>query len=68
MAKLMVERAIESASERRLKIAPVCSYSVYYFLENPDKRGVLAEPYRGMSEEELRKYYEERLRAERARL
>lgn len=67
VAKAMVDKAVEVATERNLKIVPICSYSVYYFLKNPQLRGILAEPYINMSDEELRKYYEERLSAEKAK-
>lgn len=67
VAKAMVEKALEVARSKGLKIVPICSYSVYYFLKNPEARDILAEPYRSMSEEELRKYYEERLEAEKAK-
>ncbi|MCX8196098.1 MAG: N-acetyltransferase [Acidilobaceae archaeon] len=67
VAKMMVEKALEVAQERGLKIEPICSYSVYYFLKNPDKRGMLAEPYIRMSEEEMKRYYEQRLAEERAK-
>lgn len=67
VARMMVEKALEVAKDRDLKVVPICSYSVYYFIKNPDKRGLLAEPYKSMSEEELKKYYEERLAAEKAK-
>ncbi|MEN2999825.1 MAG: GNAT family N-acetyltransferase [Acidilobaceae archaeon] len=67
VAKLMVDKAVEVAMERGLKIVPICSYSVQYFMKNPDKRGLLAEPYASMKEEEMKKYFEERLAAEKAK-
>lgn len=67
VARLMVEKALEVAQAKGLKIVPICSYSVYYFIKNPEKRSMLAEPYAHMSEEELKKYYEERLAAEKAK-
>ncbi|MEM1758705.1 MAG: GNAT family N-acetyltransferase [Acidilobaceae archaeon] len=67
VARLMVEKAIEVATNNNLKIVPICSYSVYYFLKNPEKKFMLAEPYNKMSEQELKKYYEERLQAEKAK-
>lgn len=67
VAKAMVEKAIEVARSKGLEIVPLCSYAVYYFLKNPEARSILAEPYRSMSEEELRRYYEERLAAEKAK-
>jgi len=67
VAKAMVDKAVEVAKEKGLKIVPICSYSVYYFLKNPQFRDVLAEPYNRMSDEELKRYYEERLSAEKAK-
>lgn len=64
-ARALVRKAVEVARERGLSIVPICSYSVYYFIKNPEDRDVLADEYRSMSEEELRSYYEERLRAEK---
>ena len=65
VARRMVEKALEVARERGLKIVPICSYAVYYFIKHPEARGMLDEPYRSMSEDELKKYYQERLEAER---
>jgi predicted GNAT family acetyltransferase len=65
VARRMVEKALEVARERGLKIVPICSYAVYYFIKNPEARSMLAEPFRSMSEEELKRYYQERLEAER---
>ncbi len=65
VARAMMRKAVEVARERGLKVVPICSYSVYYFLKHPEERDVLAEEYRGMSDDELKRYYEERLRAER---
>lgn len=67
VARLMVEKAIEVAAARNLKIVPICSYATYYFLKNPQKRHLLAEPFASMKEEELKKYYEQRLEAEKAK-
>lgn len=66
-ARMLVDRAVEVARERGLEIVPICSYATHYFIKNRELRGVLAEPYRSMSDEELRKYYEQRLEEERSR-
>ena len=65
VARRMVEKALEVARERGLKIVPICSYAVYYFIKHREARELLAEPYRSMSEEELKRYYQERLEAEK---
>jgi|BEDMetMinimDraft_2_1075160.scaffolds.fasta_scaffold00241_11 Predicted acetyltransferase len=66
LAKMLVDKAVEVAKQKNLKIKPVCSYSVYYFLKNPQEREILAEPYRSMSEEELKAYFEKRLEEEKS--
>lgn len=65
-AKMLVDKAVEMAREKGLEIVPICSYATYYFIKNRELRGLLAQPYRGMSDEELRRYYEQRLEEERS--
>jgi Predicted acetyltransferase len=67
VAKKLVERALEIARNRGLKVVPICSYATYYFLKNKEAREVLDEPYRNMSDEELEKYYKARLEEEKAK-
>ncbi|MEZ0290069.1 MAG: GNAT family N-acetyltransferase [Sulfolobales archaeon] len=67
VAKKLVDKAIEIAREKNLKIVPVCSYSVYYFMKYRETRDMLAEPYKSFSDEDLKRYYEERLREEKER-
>lgn len=64
LAKKLVEYALDHARKNGLKIAPVCSYSVYYFIKNPEKRVMLAEEYKKI---DLEKYFEERLAAEKGK-
>lgn len=66
VAKLLVDKALEIARERGLKVVPICSYSIHYFIKNPSLRYMLAEPYNTMSEDELIKHYEERLKKEKS--
>ncbi len=66
-ARRLVEKAIEVARGEGLKIVPICSYATYYFIRNREARELLDEPYRSMSDEQLQKYYEERLAEERAK-
>ncbi|MEL9929422.1 MAG: GNAT family N-acetyltransferase [Sulfolobales archaeon] len=65
VAKKLVDKAIEIAREKGLEIIPICSYSVYYFMKYKDVRGILAEPYKSYSEDDFKRYYEERLKAEK---
>ena len=64
LAKKLVDYAVEYAKENNLKIVPICSYSVYYFIKNPDKLDLLDEKYRNI---DLQKYFEERLAEEKAK-
>ncbi|MCS7108880.1 MAG: GNAT family N-acetyltransferase [Sulfolobales archaeon] len=67
VAKLLIEKALELAKEKGIKVVPVCSYSIQYFMRNPGVRHLLAEPYVNMSDDELSRYYEERLSIERSK-
>jgi len=51
-AKLM-DKAVEIAQKEGYKIVPVCSYAVYYFIKNPDKKEVLADEFRKADLKEL---------------
>ncbi|MEM3948237.1 MAG: GNAT family N-acetyltransferase [Zestosphaera sp.] len=64
-AARLVEAAVRDAEVRNLRIVPICSYSIHYFLRNRDARKVLADEYRVMSDEELRSYYNRRISEER---
>lgn len=66
VAKALVRKAVEDARKKGLKIVPICSYSVYYFIKHPEEREVLAEEFKRMGDEGLRKYFEERLAAEKS--
>lgn len=59
LAKQLVEYAISLATSNNLLIEPICSYTVYYFMKNPDKRRVLVDKYKNLSEDEWRRLYEE---------
>lgn len=61
----LVEAAIKDAKSRGLKIVPVCSYSIYYFLKNKEAREVLAEEYARMSDSELEEYFRKRVDEEK---
>ena len=65
VAKAMVRRALEDARMKGLKIVPICSYSVYYFIKHPEERDVLADEFKELGDEGLRRYFKERLAAEK---
>jgi hypothetical protein len=58
LGEKLVKAAIEYAKMNMLKIEPVCSYSIYYFIVHPDERGVLVDWFKQKSDEELRALYE----------
>ncbi|MEM1675459.1 MAG: GNAT family N-acetyltransferase [Desulfurococcaceae archaeon] len=64
VARKLVEYAIDLARRNNWLIKPVCSYTISYFIRNPDKRYILIPEYRDKSTEELEKILEERLREE----
>lgn len=64
IGRRLVEYAIELARRNKWLIKPVCSYTISYFIKNPDKRDVLIPEYREKSSEELQKIFEEKLREE----
>ncbi len=41
IAKILMEKVIEMAKEKGLKIIPVCSYAVSYFEKNPEYKELL---------------------------
>ena len=61
----LVEAAIRDAEAKNLKIVPICSYSIYYFLKNKDARKILAEEYARMSDSELEEYFKKRVNEEK---
>lgn len=65
IARMLVEEALRFAEEKGLKIVPICSYAIYYFIKNPGKRKLLAPEYQNANLEELfRKALEEEKRRE----
>jgi len=64
-ARRLVEEAIKYAETKGLKIVPICSYAIYYFMKNRDKRYVLKDSYKSLSEDEWRRLFESRLEEER---
>lgn len=64
IAKKLMDYAIELAQSNNWLIEPICSYAVYYFIKNPDKKNVLIPKYREMSEEELKELFKRRVEEE----
>ncbi|MEM1872979.1 MAG: GNAT family N-acetyltransferase [Acidilobaceae archaeon] len=67
LAGRLVEELLSFSERNGLSVVPLCSYAVSYFIKNRERRALLAEPYRSMSDEELLRYYEERVREESRR-
>lgn len=58
LAAMLVEYAIDLAKRNNWKIEPVCSYTIYYFMKHHDKRDILVDTYKNLSEEEWRALFE----------
>ncbi len=41
IAKILMEKVIELAKEKELKIIPICSYAASYFEKNPEYKQLL---------------------------
>ena len=67
IARKLMDYAIKLAKENNWLIEPICSYSVYYFIKNPDKRELLIPQYRKLSEEELKELFKKRLEEEKSK-
>ena len=67
VASKLVEKAIEIAKNRNLKIVPICSYTIYYFMKHTEARDILSDGYRLLNENEWRRLFEERLREEKSK-
>ncbi|ADV65233.1 GNAT family N-acetyltransferase [Desulfurococcus mucosus] len=65
IAGRLMEYALKLARENNWLVEPICSYAVYYFMKNPGVRDVLLEKYRGLTEEEWKRFYEEALAREK---
>jgi hypothetical protein len=65
IAGKLVEYAIKLAENNNWLIEPICSYAVYYFMKNKEKRYILVDRFKNMNEEEWKKAFEEALGRER---
>ncbi len=60
-ARVLVERVLDYARSNGLRVLPVCSYAIGYFMKNREYRDILVEEMRDLPEEEWMRLYEERL-------
>lgn len=67
IAYKLVEYAINLARVNNWLIEPVCSYTIYYFMKNEDKRGILVDKYRELKDSDWLKLLEEARRRESKR-
>ncbi|HEU97956.1 MAG TPA: N-acetyltransferase [Fervidicoccus fontis] len=58
LAEKMVREAVKKAREEGIKIEPVCSYSIYYFISHPEDRDVLVEWFKSKSDAEMKALYD----------
>lgn len=65
IAKKLVEYAISLAQKNGWKIYPICSYAVYYFMKNPDKREILFDSFKNLNEEAWSKLFQDALEREK---
>jgi len=55
----LVKYAVDLARRNNWLIMPVCSYTIYFFMKNPEYRSILVSDYRNLGEEEWRRLLEE---------
>lgn len=58
IASKLVEYAVNLAHENNWLIEPICSYAIYYFMKNKEKRELLIEKYRDMKEDDWKQLFE----------
>lgn len=58
IANALVDYAISLAQINKWQIEPICSYTIYYFMKNKDKRHILVENYRSIDEETWKALFE----------
>jgi len=63
-ARALVEKVVEYAKSSNLKIQPICSYAISYFMRNKEARDVLVDELKSITEDEWQKRYKERLEEE----
>ena len=64
VARALVEKAVEDAVRSGLKVLPICSYAVWYFMKNRERREVLVDELKALSDEDWAQLYEARRVAE----
>ncbi|MEM1623791.1 MAG: GNAT family N-acetyltransferase [Sulfolobales archaeon] len=66
-ARALLEKVVEYAKSNNLKVQPICSYAISYFMKNKEARDVLVDELKSITEDEWQKLYEERLDEEEAK-
>lgn len=67
VARVLVEKAVEDAVRSGLRVLPICSYAVWYFMKNKDKREVLVDELKSLSDDGWAQLYEARRATEAAK-
>jgi len=62
LAAKLVTYALEYAKNKGLRVKPICSYTIRYFIKHPEYRSLLVEEYKNISLEEA---FEKRLEEEK---
>ncbi|MEM1628212.1 MAG: GNAT family N-acetyltransferase [Desulfurococcaceae archaeon] len=65
IATLLIRYAIDLARKNNLLIKPICSYSIYYFINHPEDRDILVPEYRDLGDQDLKKLFEDARARER---
>ncbi len=65
IARRLMDYAVDMARRNNWLIEPICSYSVYYFIKNPEHRDLLVPEVRGLDEEGLKRLFQKRLEEEK---
>lgn len=58
IADLLLKEAINLAKRENLKIEPICSYALYYFIKNKNERELLVDWLKEKNENELESIYQ----------
>lgn len=58
IASRLVDYAVNLAFSNGWLIEPICSYAIYYFMKNEDKRDILVEDFRKLSNEAWQRLFE----------
>ena len=64
LAAKITSYALEYAKEKGLRVKPICSYAIWFFIKHPEYKSLLVDEYRNIDLEEL---YRQRISEEKAK-